>query len=57
MNKILSRVLPSNCKAYIAYFGTKLSNRFQLKDQSKGAYIKYVGGGWGGGGGAGKGGF
>ena len=35
MNKISSRVSPCNYKVYIAYSGTKLSNRFQLKDQTK----------------------
>ena len=32
MNKFLSQVLPCNIKTCIAYCGTKLNNRFQLKD-------------------------
>ena len=35
MNKISSRVLPSNVKTCIAYSGTKLSSTFQLKYQTK----------------------
>ena len=35
MNKFSSRVLPSNVKILTAYSGTKLSSKFQLKDQTK----------------------
>ena len=35
MNKFTSRVLPCNVKTCIIYYGTKLSSRFQLKDQMK----------------------
>ena len=35
MNKFSSRVLPCIVKISIAYPGTKLSSRFQLKDQMK----------------------
>ena len=35
MNKFSSQLLPCNIKTCIAYFATKLSSRFQLKDQTK----------------------
>ena len=35
MNKFSTRVLPSNVKTCTAYSGTKLSSKFQLKDQTK----------------------
>ena len=35
MNKFLSRILPCNIKTFIAYYETKLSIKFQLKDQTK----------------------
>ena len=35
INKFSSQVLPCKVKACIAYSGTKLSSRFQLKDQTK----------------------
>ena len=34
INKFSSQVLPCKVKACIAYSGTKLSSRFQLKDQT-----------------------
>ena len=35
MNKFSTRVLPCNVKTCAAYSGTKLSSKFQLKDQTK----------------------
>ena len=35
MNKFSTRVLPCNVRTCTAYSGTKLSSRFQLKDQTK----------------------
>ena len=35
MNKYSTRVLPCNVKTSTAYSGTKLSSKFQLKDQTK----------------------
>ena len=35
MNKFSSQVLPCNVETCIAYSGTKLGSRFQLKDQTK----------------------
>ena len=35
MNKFSTRVLPCNVKTCTAYSGTKLSSKFQLKDQTK----------------------
>ena len=35
MNKFSTRVLPCNVKKCIVYSGTKLSSKFQLKDQTK----------------------